>query len=212
MPPGEPSSLSRPGPSGSLGPPGPHKGVWDAQNTQSLMPPPPVPLKALLPAANMSTTSHTSIRSSSVDSHKWVPSSQTQELSIPRHDESQPRVSFDTTSRVGRHSQVVPSSQEEEREMCLSPRARHVRPLSPARSNVPPLLRTEDGSHANEGGAEGMPSPEVIESSQSQFETEITAAMVEALASRAATLQRYVSSCVSLLQSFDLFPGLCLWR
>ncbi|KAI1789036.1 hypothetical protein LXA43DRAFT_601610 [Ganoderma leucocontextum] len=179
-----------------------------SQSSRDLMPPPPLPLKALLPSSRpLSATVPTPLmprpaqlhRPRSVSSEKWVPSSQTQELSIPRYEDMQDDQSSDEVrpTRRGRASQVVPSSQLSEKELeVLHGTSDHRDAQGPASSAVladgpddsassyPPAASPAAG-----GEPEESTSHEIVESSQSQIETEITATWADILAARRETLR-----------------------
>ena len=158
------------------------------------MPPPPLPDKLLQPTMpSFPAWRQQKPRSSSADSDKWVPSSQTQELSIPRYEFADQFSSGSVPSaRSEGMPEVVPSSQSEEQELEPPDGLVHAdhRPKPTPLQPSDPRTSTVISSENNEEG--GMSSPEVIESSQSQFETEITAAMAEAMGARAAEIRRYV--------------------
>ncbi|OSC98678.1 hypothetical protein PYCCODRAFT_1470824 [Trametes coccinea BRFM310] len=165
---------------------------------KAAMLPPALPLKA--PSSHMPIRpplQHP--RSSSSD--KWVPSSQARELSLsPRKDwkrkdasDSLPHTPVDHTG------QVVPSSQSNERELQLSdvlPPASDIykTPASPLHVDGLPLSTlvplVEDSPDPLEEGdlAAALPSREVVESSQSQYENEISSAWAETLSARQAAL------------------------
>lgn len=168
------------------------------------MPPPPLPPKVLLSSSDPQSIAVSmprpapSPRPRSISSEKWVPSSQTQELSIPHYEamqDDQPVNEVPLGCR-GRVSQVIPSSQLSEREL-------EVLHGTPAHMSSFPVL--VDGSDelastftpvtsAMDGEPEGQIAHEIVESSQSQFETEITAGWAETLAARREVLRRYVQS------------------
>ncbi|CDO74629.1 hypothetical protein BN946_scf184325.g16 [Trametes cinnabarina] len=137
-------------------------------------------------------------RSSSSD--KWVPSSQTRELSLsPRKDWKLKGNSGSLPhTPVDHATQVVPSSQSNERELqlpdlpslpdvCRTPDS----PLRMEGSPLSPLLPLEGtGPDPLDGRAlaAGLPSPQVVESSQSQFENDISSAWAETISARHAAL------------------------
>ncbi|KAI9066387.1 hypothetical protein FKP32DRAFT_1565877 [Trametes sanguinea] len=137
-------------------------------------------------------------RSSSSD--KWVPSSQARELSLsPRKDWKRRDSDSLPHTPVEHPSQVVPSSQSSERELQLSdilPPVPDVykTPDSPLQADGSPLSPlvplAKDGLDPLEEGdlAAGLPSLEVVESSQSQFENEISPTWAETLSARQAAL------------------------
>ena len=162
------------------------------QNSQTLMPPPPVPPKAFSSATTMPVI-HRPDEYSSSQSDKWVPSSQSQELAIPRRDGFQDRPLSGTSPLSDKSSRVVPSSQDYEREI-ISPRRAQIDKVPLERTRLLAPLRTSSFEDVSGGSSdtEIMPSPGVIESSQSQFEAEISASWVERLAGRTTKLQGYV--------------------
>ncbi len=171
------------------------------------MPPPPLPLKALLlscggppsTTAPMPRTAQ-SHRHSSVSSEKWVPSSQTQELSIPRYEDMQDDQSSDDgrPARRGRASQVVPSSQLSERELEVPHGTpAHRSPQSTIVVDGEAASTSAPVAPATNGDPEDSMIHEIVESSQSQYETEITAAWAETLAARREALRWCVQSPLS---------------
>ena len=174
------------------------------------MPPPPLPLKALLPSSSPLSPTETMPRPAhfhrprSVSSEKWVPSSQTQELSIPRYEDMQDDRSSDDArhpAHRGRASQVVPSSQLSEKELEILHGTYHCNACDPPSSSVlvdgrdrPTLSVTlMSAPTATDGDSEQSIIHETVESSQSQFETEITAAWAETIAARREALRWCVS-------------------
>ena len=169
------------------------------------MPPPPLPLKALLlsPSPPSSTEPMPCpaqfCRPRSVSSETWVPYSQTQELSIPRWEDIQDDQSSGG-GHCGRAPQVVPSSQLSEREFeVLLHTSDHRDAREPSSSSVmidgrggPALPSTLSAPTAMDGDLEESVVHETVESSQSQFETEITAAWAETLAVRQESLRWWV--------------------
>ncbi|EJF62854.1 hypothetical protein DICSQDRAFT_179560 [Dichomitus squalens LYAD-421 SS1] len=166
-------------------------------NDRDLMPPPPLPFKALLHSSPASSLTMPTLSSSPAyrphpsSPIRWVPSSQTQELSIPRITGLPDRHSSDETRRGRRRSatQVVPSSQPDERELELPSGSSdhcdvHQLRACEARPGPNPL----QASDTDEGHAHDTSPGELIESSQSQFEVEITPAWAERIATRRAEL------------------------
>ena len=180
-------------------------------NTRELMPPPPLPLKAAVlsrptsPSAMPILRPYHSHRPPTPLSEKWVPSSQTQELSLPGSPVSGGNSSDEThEARCRRASQVVPSSQLSERELeflgdAERPSDARQSHLSPRPSPVP----IQPG-HTEEGVADDASPDGYVESSQSQFETEITPAWAESIAARREELLRCVSSLPTF--AFELSP------
>nr|VWO94742.1 C2H2-type domain-containing protein [Ganoderma boninense] len=171
-----------------------------SQSSRDLMPPPPLPLKVFLSSSSQSTTvpmSHPALsyRLRPTSSQDWVPSSQTQELSIPRYEDIQDDQPSSTVrlGHRGRSSQVIPSSQLSERELELfhGSSARNSS-SSPVLADRPGELGSVSGpmSPTKDRDTDGSITPEIVESSQSQFETEITAAWAEILATRREALRR----------------------
>ncbi|KAI0774025.1 hypothetical protein C8Q74DRAFT_1368544 [Fomes fomentarius] len=158
------------------------------QSSREFMPPPPLPLKVPLPPA-MSTPTFHYRKPSSED---WVPSSQTQELCIPGDEDSQDAPLSGCAARTVSDyaSQVVPSSQSQERELEIP----HSQPVNRLRTSLSPLRIEPPAreSHANPAGTDSvdnggeMPSPEIVESSQSQIEVEITQEWAAIIGSRLA--------------------------
>ncbi|KAI9001324.1 hypothetical protein BD414DRAFT_29983 [Trametes punicea] len=170
----------------------PHKG------SKTAMPPPSLPFK--VPSSDMPVRPPLR-RARSSSSEKWVPSSQTQELSIspPRSRESNDVSRTISHTPKDQITHVVPSSQSSERELQMSdvlPPAPDIyktpiSPLRPDRSSLSPLVSDAGDSPdpLEEGAlASGLPSPEVIESSQSQYEHEISPFWAETIAARQAAL------------------------
>ncbi|RPD66718.1 hypothetical protein L226DRAFT_565510 [Lentinus tigrinus ALCF2SS1-7] len=154
------------------------------ESSLALMPPPD-----RSPNEASASTSHWPLpdpvqRPPSTSSDKWVPSSQTQELSIPAYHEfhhDPPSESRLCAPSVG-ETQVVPSSQMDEIELQMPPTSAGT-PDSEAHS-----ARLQVGTPSLEHGISiGPPSPEVIESSQ-QMEAEIDAAWAETVAARYAAI------------------------
>ena len=161
-------------------PPGPHKETLTPRRSQKAMPPPPVPLKAFFPSSDMPFIYRRNVRSPSRESDKWVPSSQSQEISIPRPEFPAGHSSYERAPRFGGSSQFVPSSQDSEKELPL--RIRQLEDPPPPSENITLGVGHIDGTlHSNEEDEEVLSSPEVIESSQSQVETEIDAVWADAL-------------------------------
>ena len=170
-------------------PPGPHKEALTPRRSQKAMPPPPVPLKTFLPSSDMPFIYRRSVRSPSRESDKWVPSSQSQEISIPRSEFPAGHSSYERAPRFGGTSQFVPSSQDSEKELPLRIRQLEDSPL-PSENTMLRLPHSDGILQSNEEDEEVISSPEVIESSQSQVETEIDAAWADAL--RIGRLRWYV--------------------
>ena len=163
------------------------------------MPPPPLPYKpssAIMPARTIPR----SPRSSSSD--KWVPSSQTQELSIspPKGRRTMDMSPAVPHTPIDHGTQVIPSSQSNERELQMSdvfPSAVspgiYATPASPLQASTLPaslsLPGRDDDTDSPETGIEaGSPRHEIVESSQSQYEHEISPGWAEIIASRKAAL------------------------
>ena len=151
-----------------------------------LMPPPDLPSRVGSTSFTPRPLPGPVQKPSSTSSDKWVPSSQTQELSVPVDHGPHRGSPSDHTSRtpfVG-ETQVVPSSQMEELE------------LSPASPRGPefPHLRVGISRSVDSDASGGPPSPEVIESSQ-QMELELDAAWAQTVAARIAAIGWYVTSC-----------------
>lgn len=169
--------------------------------------PPPLPPKA---SSSTMPTRPLLRRPHSSSSDRWVPSSQTQELSIPK--ESQKHADVPHTP-VDQKTQIVPSSQSHEREMRISdvlPPMSDIyktpaSPLKRTSSPVSPLLPDSDeGVHPPTGYfAAGQSSPRFVQSSQSQSEHDLTSSWAEMLGTRQAALSRYA---LSILNSY---PTLC---
>lgn len=169
--------------------------------------PPPLPPKA---SSSTMPTRPLLRRPQSSSSDRWVPSSQTQELSIPR--ESQKHADVPHTP-VDQKTQIVPSSQSHEREMRISdvlPPMSDIyktpaSPLERTSSPVSPLLPDSDeGVHPPTGYfVAGQSSPRFVQSSQSQSEHDLTSSWAEMLGTRQAALSRYA---LSILNSY---PTLC---
>ena len=155
------------------------------QNSRELMPPPPLPLKISIPS---SMPTPPTFHSGKPRSSGWVPSSQTQELSIPGWQDA-PSADSAPPMPLERASQIVPSSQSQERELEMPPSpmqraSRHMATLSP--------LQVEPLHHVGCDVDKELPSPEVIESSQSQIEADITPEWAAAIAARTAEIRRFV--------------------
>ncbi|KAI0722207.1 hypothetical protein C8T65DRAFT_134921 [Cerioporus squamosus] len=152
-----------------------------------LMPPPDLPQQAASTSTLHRPLPDPIQRPHSTSSDRWVPSSQTQELSIPayyggHHDHlSNPenRAPF-----VG-GTQVVPSSQTDEIELQMPPVSTGG-PGTPREAH-PPSLQIYTSPYVGNSGSSEAHSPEVIESSQ-QMETEMDAAWGETVAARHAAI------------------------
>ncbi|KAH9894397.1 hypothetical protein C8Q73DRAFT_790942 [Cubamyces lactineus] len=179
------------------------------------MPPPPPPLRpssTIMPARTIPR----SPRSSSSD--KWVPSSQTQELSIspPKKRRTMDMSSAIPHTPVDQETQVIPSSQSNERELQMSdvfPPTRtpgaYGTPASPLEAkslSVSPLLpgRETNADHLETGFKAGLPSHEIVESSQSQYEHEISSQWADVIGSRKAALSE---SCDPREGDIDTIPS-----
>ncbi|KAI0751502.1 hypothetical protein C8Q80DRAFT_580041 [Daedaleopsis nitida] len=152
-------------------------------DSPELMPPPPVPLLPIQPASPQLFSSNFATNSSC--SERWVPSSQTQELTIPLDDDPQnPPSSNRPMTSSGRTYEIVPTSQSEEREMEMPP-SPVGRSGGTDKHVIPECLGAiEDDAHTS------IPSPDIVESSQSQIETEITPEWADILAARKAEIER----------------------
>ncbi|KAM5534894.1 hypothetical protein V8D89_011449 [Ganoderma adspersum] len=188
-----------------------------SQSGRDLMPPPPLPLKVLLSSSDPQSAALSmprpalSRRPRSISSEKWVPSSQTQELSIPRYEDMQDDQPANEVplGRRRRVSQVIPSSQlcEKELEVLHSSPAR-IFSSSPVLVDRPGELvsTSTPATSAMDGGPEGPITHEIVQSSQSQFETEITAAWAETLAVRREALRWPKKTSPSLPSSSSSSP------
>ncbi|TFK92938.1 hypothetical protein K466DRAFT_658858 [Polyporus arcularius HHB13444] len=132
-----------------------------------LMPPPDLPPQAASTATPRLPLPVPAQKPCSTSSDKWVPSSQTQELSIPAyHGAGHPSSDLTPRARFAGETQVVPSSQLYEMELQMPPAS---------------------ASATENDGSGGAHSPEVVESSQ-QLEAEMDATWAGTVAARQAAL------------------------
>lgn len=165
------------------------------------MPPPPLPHKASSPSMPTRPALRPPLSSSS---DRWVPSSQSQELSIPLlESRGGTNSSAVPHTPIGQSTQVIPSSQSHERELRITdvlhtePDAFRTpdSPLQRCRSPVSPLLPDTGMEHDMDILP---PSPGFVESSQSQTGHELSTVWAEAIGSRQAALDRYSYSLFAL--------------
>ncbi|KAI0676998.1 hypothetical protein C8Q78DRAFT_59323 [Trametes maxima] len=160
------------------------------------MPPPSLPRKAN-PSAMPSRRAFRSPPSRSSDD--WVPSSQPHETSIPRPERANDTEASGSVpcTPVDQSSQIVPSSQSNERELRIpegQPTISDI-PRVPAAAlshdSFFPLSMTdsEDRHSPSQDGFTGeFPSPTFVESSQSQYEHDLTASHAEMIDARRTAL------------------------